>query len=64
MMYIDDCIEATILYLKADKNKLARSVYNLAGISFTPQEFAREVQRLIPGTVIEFEPDYRQAIAN
>ena len=36
MMYIDDCIDATILYLKADKNKLARSVYNLAGISFTP----------------------------
>ena len=64
MMYIDDCIDATILYLKADPNSLTRHVYNLAGISFTPEEFARDVQRLIPGTVVEFEPDYRQAIAN
>lgn len=37
MMYIDDCIDATILLLKADPNKLRRSVYNLAGISFTPE---------------------------
>lgn len=37
MMYIDDCIEATILFLKADPNKLRRHVYNLAGISFTPE---------------------------
>ena len=50
MMYIDDCIEATMLYLKADPNSLTRHVYNLAGISFTPAEFSREVQRLIPGT--------------
>ena len=59
MMYIDDCIKATVLYLKADPNSLTRHVYNLAGISFTPEEFATEVQRLIPGTEIEFEPDYR-----
>ena len=39
MMYIDDCIEATIKFLKADPNRLKRSVYNLAGISFTPEDF-------------------------
>ena len=43
MMYIDDCIKATVLYSKADPNSLTRHVYNLAGISFTPEEFAREV---------------------
>ena len=64
MIYIDDCIDATVQYLKADPNKLGKHVYNLAGISFTPEEMCREVQRLIPGTVIEFEPDYRQDIAN
>lgn len=63
MMYIDDCIEATIQFLKADPNNLQRDVYNLAGISFTPEQLAVEVQRLIPGTEIEYEPDFRESIA-
>jgi len=49
MMYIDDCIDATVRFLKADPNRLRRNVYNLAGISFTPEELAIEVERLIPG---------------
>lgn len=60
MMYIDDCIDATVRYLKADPNCLKRHVYNLAGISFTPEEFCSEVQRLIPGTEVVYEPDFRQ----
>lgn len=63
MIYIDDCIEATIRYLKADPNRLLSHVYNLAGISFTAEEFCREVQKLIPGTEIEYVPDIRQSIA-
>ena len=63
MMYIDDCVDATVRFLKADPNQLKRHVYNLAGISFTPEELAYEVKRLIPGTVIEYEPDYRDQIA-
>lgn len=43
MIYIDDCIDATVKYLKADPNKLHKHVYNLAGISFTPEEMCREV---------------------
>lgn len=43
MIYIDDCIEATIKFLKADPNKLVRKTYNLAGISFNPKEFATAV---------------------
>jgi len=64
MMYIDDCIDATIQFLKADKSRLTRSTYNLAGISFTPEEFSEAVQALIPGTKVDFKPDFRQAIAN
>ena len=64
MMYIDDCIDATIKFLKADKERLTRTCYNLAGISFTPEELSEAVQTLIPGTKIEYEPDYRQNIAN
>ena len=64
MLYIDDCIEATIKFLKADKDRLTRNVYNLAGISFTPKELSEAVMKIIPGTKVEYEPDYRQAIAD
>lgn len=64
MMYIDDCIEATIRFLTADPNKLKRATYNLAGISFTPEQLAFEVERLIPGFKMIYAPDFRQAIAD
>jgi threonine 3-dehydrogenase len=63
MMYIDDCIEATVRFLKADPNKLLRSTYNLAGISFTPKELTEAIMKLIPNTTVTYEPDFRQAIA-
>lgn len=56
MIYIDDCIEATIQFLKADASSLNRCVYNLAGVSFTPEMLAHEVQKLIPGTEITYDP--------
>ena len=49
MIYIDDCIDATMKYLKADKADLKRNVYNLAGISFNPDMLQKEVKKLIPG---------------
>lgn len=63
MMYIDDCIDATIKFLKADPNKLTRKTYNLAGISFTPKELSTAIQKLIPGSTVAYKPDFRQAIA-
>lgn len=63
MIYIDDCIDATVRFLKADPNKLLRSVYNLAGISFTPKQLADAIAKIIPNTKVTYEPDYRQAIA-
>lgn len=50
--------------MSADKKKLTRTVYNLAGISFTPEQLAAEVAKLIPGFKIIYEPDFRQAIAD
>ena len=64
MMYIDDCIDATIKFLTADPNKLKRCTYNLAGISFSPEELAHEVQLLVPGFKMIYEPDFRQAVAD
>ena len=43
---------------------MTRNVYNLAGISFTPEKFNAEVINLIPDLKVEYEPDFRQAIAD
>ena len=64
MMYIDDCIDATVRFLKADPNKLKRATYNFAGISFTPEQLAAEVEKLVPGFKMIYAPDFRQAIAD
>ena len=64
MIYIDDCIDSTIQFLKADGAKLKRKVYNMAGISFNPEQLAASIQKLIPGFTIEYQPDFRQKIAD
>lgn len=62
-IYIDDCVKATIQLLKADNNRLTRRVYNLAGISFPLEEYAKYIKKYIPDFQIEYEPDFRQKIA-
>jgi nucleoside-diphosphate-sugar epimerase len=65
MMYMDDAVRATVELMEAPEARISvRTSYNLAGISFTPAEIAREIRRLIPGFTIEYEPDFRQAIAD
>jgi nucleoside-diphosphate-sugar epimerase len=65
MMYMDDAVRATIELMEAPSAEISvRTSYNLAGISFTPAEIAREIKALIPGFKIEYEPDFRQAIAD
>jgi len=56
MIYIDDCIDATIKFLKTPASQLNRSTYNLAGISFTPEMLVEQVQRLIPGVQVSYDP--------
>ena len=56
MIYVDECIETTIKLLKAPRQNLKRCVYNLGGISFTPQQLVASVQKLIPGLTVEYEP--------
>jgi len=64
MMYMDDAIRATIELMEADKEKLSIDCsYNLAGISFSPKELAKEVKKVIPNFEMSYKPDFRQAIA-
>ena len=65
MMFMDDAIEATIQLMQANPNKISiRSSYNLAAISFTPEEIALEIKKHIPDFTITYTPDFRQEIAN
>ena len=65
MMYMNDAIRATveIMQAKAEDIKI-RSSYNLAGISFTPAEIAKEIKKYIPNFSISYKPDFRQKIAD
>ena len=65
MMYMDDAIKGTINIMNAPAKKIKqRSSYNLAGISFSPKEVAESIQKHIPDFVIDYEPDFRQEIAD
>lgn len=65
MMYMEDALDATIAIMQAPKEKIKiRSSYNLGGISFTPEDVAAEIQKHIPDFTIDYEPDFRQAIAD
>jgi len=64
MMYMPDAIEATINIMEAPAEKLRiHNSYNIAGISFTPEELAQAIQEYLPDFTIDYNPDFRQAIA-
>jgi nucleoside-diphosphate-sugar epimerase len=65
MMYMPDCIKATIDLMEADSLRLLHhSNFNVGAMSFSAEELATEIRRHIPGFTCEYEPDFRQAIAD
>ncbi|MBC7221839.1 L-threonine 3-dehydrogenase [Candidatus Bipolaricaulota bacterium] len=64
MMYMPDCLKATLNLMEADPAKLRYRIYNVTGISFSAEELAREIQKRVPGFKVEYKPDFRQAIAD
>ncbi|TDQ32546.1 nucleoside-diphosphate-sugar epimerase [Zeaxanthinibacter enoshimensis] len=65
MMYMDDAIRATLAIMDADAEQIrVRSSYNLAAMSFSPADMAASIREHIPGFSIDYEPDFRQAIAD
>ncbi len=64
MMYMDDAIRATVQIMEADEKIISiRTSYNLAAVSFTAEELAKEVNKHISVSVI-YQPDHRQKIAD
>ncbi|MBD3636141.1 MAG: NAD-dependent epimerase/dehydratase family protein [Crocinitomicaceae bacterium] len=65
MMYMEDAIRATIDLMEAPKeNVLIRSSYNIAGMTFTPEEIYAVIINSVPDFEIEYKPDFRQEIAS
>jgi len=65
MMYMPDCIHATIKLMNADVKKLKHhSDFNLGALSFSAGGLAAEIKKHIPELKVTYEPDFRQAIAD
>src|SRR5690625_7107140 len=64
MMYMDDAVKATIELMEAPSGKIRiRTSYNIAAISFSPEEIAEAIRTRIPGFIMECKPDQRKEIA-
>ena len=65
MMYMPDCIRATLELMEVDLSKLKHhSDFNLAAMSFSARELAAEIKKHIPEFTCEYKPDFRQEIAD
>ncbi|MFK5879276.1 MAG: NAD-dependent epimerase/dehydratase family protein [Flavobacteriaceae bacterium] len=64
MIFMDDAIRATIELMDVSKESIkTRTSYNLASMSFSPDEIAAAIQEVIPSFKISYKPDFRQEIA-
>ncbi len=64
MIYMPDVINGTIQIMQAPKEAITlRYGYNLASMSFTPEEIAASIKKEIPDFEITYKPDFRQEIA-
>jgi nucleoside-diphosphate-sugar epimerase len=65
MIYMPDAIRATIELMDAPAESIrVRSAYNIAGLSFSPQQLAQAIRRQRPGFTVRYAPDQRQQIAD
>ncbi|MFH1144891.1 MAG: NAD-dependent epimerase/dehydratase family protein [Candidatus Eisenbacteria bacterium] len=65
MMYMPDCIKATIDLLEADFSTLTHhGDFNVGAMSFSAGELAAEIAKHVPGFQVTYAPDFRQAIAD
>jgi nucleoside-diphosphate-sugar epimerase len=64
-MYMPDGIRATLelMHATADQIKI-RSSYNLAGMSFDPDQIYQAIKKYYPDFTIGYKPDFRQQIAD
>ncbi|KAM9766913.1 L-threonine 3-dehydrogenase, mitochondrial-like [Menidia menidia] len=57
MIYIDDCVRATLELLEAPADALIHRTYNLSGLSLTPQQLAQSIREELPGLEVSYNVD-------
>ncbi len=62
-MYMPDAIKSILDLANADSSLLKHRVYNLHAMTLTPAEITKSIQKYIPEFRCNYEPDYRQSIA-
>jgi nucleoside-diphosphate-sugar epimerase len=63
-MYMPDAIRATLGLMEAPSEKIkVRSSYNISAMSITPEQVYQSIKTHVPEFEINYEPDYRQTIA-
>ena len=65
MMYMPDCLKATLELMEADLAGLKHhSDFNVGSMSFSAGELAAAIRKYVPDFEVTYEPDFRQAIAD
>jgi len=64
MLYMPDCLNATMSLLEAPSAKLTQRIYNVTALTFTPKELAQSIKKYVPEFSITYQPDFRQQIAD
>lgn len=65
MMYMEDAITATLNLMEAPSSSIKiRSSYNIASLSFTPNQLSDAIRQIKPEFKIIYNPDFRQKIAD
>ena len=65
MIYMPDAIAAILQLMEAEATAITvRSSYNLFAISFSAAELVAEIQQHLPNFTCDYQPDFRQAIAD
>jgi nucleoside-diphosphate-sugar epimerase len=65
MMYMPDCIKATIDLMEADSSRVkCRTSYNVTATSFSAGELVAEIKKHSPEFTCEYNADFRQKIAD
>ena len=65
MMYMPDCLKATLELMEADLAALKHhSDFNVGSMSFSAGELAASIRKYVPDFEVTYEPDFRQGIAD
>jgi len=65
MLYMPDAIRGTLELMEAPANRISvRTSYNIAGMSFAPEEIGASIRKVLPDFKMTYKPDFRQAIAD